>query len=250
MQNINFLDTIDINADLGEGTGNDALIMPLISSCNIACGGHFGTKKTINDTVKLSRIYNVKIGAHPSFPDTVNFGRKLIKLSDTDLKSSIDKQLHTFITTCENAGARLHHVKPHGALYNLASVDVSTSKILIASILDTGFKPVVYAPENSVLYKIAKDYLPVKAEAFIDRYYTDDLLLVPRKEVNAVIKKPQKAWEQLHAIYKDRKVVSINGKIRNLFAETFCIHSDHPNAVPMLKFVHSQLTLQDIQLNK
>ena len=128
---------IDINCDLGEGIGNDAEIMPYINSCNIACGGHFGDLQTIKETILLAQKYAVKVGAHPSFPDKENFGRKLMTLSDNDLMDSISQQIKLFHQACNETGARMHHVKLHGALYNLAAKDSHIAELVIQAFKQT-----------------------------------------------------------------------------------------------------------------
>ncbi|GER59207.1 UPF0271 protein [Patiriisocius marinus] len=240
--------SIDINADLGEGARDDALIMPLISSCSVACGGHYGSEYTILQTVKLAMANGVKVGAHPSFPDKVNFGRKKMSLSPSELKSTLSLQLNSFIKVCNGLGVSLNHVKPHGALYNFAAIDEATSKILVASIMETGLEPVLYAPKNSVLSCVAKDYLPVAFEAFVDRRYTDDLQLVSRTLNDAVISSPIQAFEQLMSICAEQKVRTISGKTKDLEAHTFCVHSDNPNALEILNLIYEELTRLQIHI--
>ena len=125
---------IDINCDLGEGAGNDAQLMPLISSCNIACGGHYGDTDSIREAVRLALKYNVRIGAHPSYPDTENFGRKVMNCSPEELKQSIQEQLRLIQTVCEEEGAIISHVKLHGALYNKTSEDEELAKTVLEAI--------------------------------------------------------------------------------------------------------------------
>lgn len=240
---------IDLNADLGEGIGDDAKIMPLISSCSIACGGHFGTTQTIEQTIKLAKNHNIKVGAHPSFPDKANFGRKIMSLSAAELKKSLDGQLKKMIDACQVLNVTLNHVKPHGALYNLAAIDEKTAEVVIASILDTGLLPTLYAPKNSILYNKAKKELPVAAEAFIDRRYTDNLQLVSRLLENATIDEPEQAWQQLKGIVAAQTVQTISGKMLSLEANTFCVHSDNPSALGILEFIHKQLQSHKITID-
>ena len=125
---------IDINCDVGEGVGNEHLLMPFISSCNIACGGHFGDINSIDKTIQLAIENKVKIGAHPSFPDTENFGRKLMQISDNNFKMSIQNQLDLFSERLSLYDGKLHHVKPHGALYNAIAVDEKLAKLFVKTI--------------------------------------------------------------------------------------------------------------------
>ena len=125
---------IDINCDLGEGIDNEHLLMPYISSCNIACGGHFGNEQTIDKTIQLAIANQVKIGAHPSFPDKENFGRKIMEISDKELEKSLQSQLELFCNRLQKATAKLHHIKPHGALYNLIAINEQAANHFINSI--------------------------------------------------------------------------------------------------------------------
>lgn len=231
---------IDINADLGEGMGNDAQIMPLISSCNIACGGHAGNTKSILKTLKLAKKHGVKVGAHPSFPDRDNFGRELITITKSELSQSIFEQIMLFQKCCEQAAISMHHVKLHGALYNYAAKDAPTADAVVDSILKTGVRPVLYVPPNSVLAEKAKNLLPIKYEAFIDRAYNNDLSLVSRKVKNAVIENEEKAFSQLVEMALKQNVVAIDGNHVSLKASTFCIHGDNKNVLGILNFIRKE----------
>lgn len=239
---------IDINADLGEGAGNDAQIMPLISSCNIACGGHFGTEETMRNTIKLALKYKVKIGAHPSFPDTDNFGRKIVTLTKTVLTETVFKQLTTFLKYCELENATLSHVKLHGALYNYAAKDAATSDAVIEAILKTRKRPILYVPPGSVLEEKAKNLLPIKREAFIDRKYNDDLSLVSRSSENAIIKEELQAFRQLVNMVLEKTVKTVSGASKTIEAKTFCIHSDTKNAASILRFIRKELVQHSIEV--
>lgn len=236
------IQTIDINVDVGEGVNNEAQLMPYISSCNIACGGHAGDLQTMKTVVQLAQKYKVKIGAHPSFPDKENFGRKHIKISCAALYKSIREQINDLITVLRAENAGLHHIKPHGALYNLAVTDASTAKVII-EVIKTILLPVkLYAPYNSVIAKLAiKENIPVVYEAFADRNYNEDLTLVSRNEKNAIISDSEKLFSHVHRMIIQQKVKTINDVEVKLIAHTFCVHGDNPKAVNLIKDLSKKL---------
>ena len=238
--------SIDINADLGEGAGLDAKIMPLISSCSIACGGHFGDSESMLETLLLAKKHQVKVGAHPSFPDRDNFGRKVITLTKRELTDTVFHQLLHFFAICETEDIPVHHIKLHGALYNYAAIDAPTADAVVEAIVATKILPKLYVPYHSILAKKAENLLPLVYEAFIDRRYTDALSLVPRTDKNAVIDAAELAWNQLYEIIHTGYVTTISGEKRELIASTFCIHGDHENSVEILKYIRKQLNLHQI----
>jgi len=242
------LRTIDINADLGEGSINDALLMPLISSCSIACGGHFGNESTMRTAVQLAKKHRVKIGAHPSFPDVENFGRKVLPMTKNELSESIFQQLVRFISVCELEDLPINHIKLHGALYNYAAMDAPTADAVLEGILATQIRPKLYVPYGSVLAKKAKNLLPLEYEAFIDRQYNDDLSLVPRVEKDAVICTPDGAWGQLRLMIENQIVKTKQLNNVSIKAITYCIHSDTPNVVEILLYIRKQMEIFRIGL--
>ena len=240
--------TIDINADLGEGSGNDEQIMSLISSCNIACGGHFGDMESMRTTVRLAKRHHVKIGAHPAFPDRENFGRKMLHLSKPELQRTLEKQLDNFQEICQQEGVKMHHIKAHGALYNQGSNHKDYVSAMLAAFAKVENSPALYLQKDSLLYHSAKDSFPIKLEAFIDRVYTDENSLASRDLPNALISNPNDAWSQLISIFDNQTAIAINGNRIRIQADTFCIHGDHPLAVKTLKFIHKKLEEKKIQL--
>lgn len=239
---------MDINADLGEGAGNDAQIMPLISSCNIACGGHYGDENSIRNTIQLAKKNKVKVGTHWSFPDRQNFGRKIMNLTVEELTNSLDEQLNLFRKVCQEEEIKLHHIKAHGALYNHGANSSTTVKVMMNLLASLEDPPMIYLQENSLLCKMAKGKFPIKKEAFVDRRYADESNLVSRAAPNALITKPQKAWEQFYTIYKHNFVIDIEGQKRKLSADTFCIHGDQPASVEILHYFHQQFQKMGISL--
>lgn len=239
---------IDINADVGEGAGNDARIIPLLSSCNIACGGHTGDENSMRKTIQIAKKYNVKIGAHPSFPDKDNFGRKLLTMTKRELTESIFDQLVAFYAIAETEEASVHHIKLHGALYNYAAKDAPTADAVVEAIIATKVRPVLYVPHNSVLHRKAENLVPLQFEAFIDRRYNSDGSLVSRSEQNAIIHTKEAAWQQLKLLLEEQKVITVAETEILIVANTFCIHGDHPNSVAILEFIHSQLKATNFEV--
>ena len=241
---------IDINADLGEGIGPDPLIMPWISSCNIACGGHAGDFETIRETILLAKQHGVAVGAHPSFPDRDNFGRVILQMSKEDLTASIFEQILAFSAICEELEVEFHHLKLHGALYNYAARDAATSDAVIKALELTGLRPILYLPFNSVLHHKAENLFPLCFEAFIDRRYEADGSLRARKYPDAIIHDPQTAWEQLSQMIMSGRLTTINGEVISLKASTYCLHSDHPNSLQIIQYIRNQMEVHQISLAK
>lgn len=242
--------TIDINCDLGEGTPNDADLMPFISSCNIACGGHFGTKESIRKTIQLAQEFNVKIGAHPSYPDKENFGRKQLPISSIDLKKSIRKQLEDFLSVCEEEKVIPNHIKLHGTLYNVAAKETPTAETIASLFMQMNLNLPVYTPFNSALARSVANHNSVVPEAFIDRGYENDGSLVSRTKQGALIDQPDLAWEQLKTMYFHKRICTYNGEMIPITAETYCIHGDSSSALSTLQFIHSKLLENGINLSK
>jgi UPF0271 protein len=244
------LKEIDLNIDLGEGMKSDAGLMPFISSCSIACGGHYGNESTMNDALELAKKHRVKVGAHPSFPDTDNFGRKNLTITKSELSDTIFHQLIRFYAVCEELNMPINHVKLHGALYNYAAIDAPTADAVVDGIIATGLRPKLYVPFNSILSKKAENLLPLIFEAFIDRRYNDDLSLVSRNDANAIIESPELAWKQLYGMLKDKEVTTLQNNKRIINATTFCIHGDTKNALNIVKFITVQMKNHNIHLSK
>jgi UPF0271 protein len=226
--------TIDINADVGEGVGNESRLLPLISSCNIACGGHAGDKESMKQVVRLAIDNKVKIGAHPSFPDKTNFGRDVMNISNTALYTTVKAQIRELMNIVREEHALLHHVKPHGALYNLAAKDQKTAEVIV-EVMKRFHQPLkLYVPYGSVIADVAqKDNIRITYEAFADRNYNEDLSLVSRKLPNALITDSDEMFAHVHNMVVHKKVRSINGVEIPIKASTFCIHGDNPRALEL-----------------
>ena len=239
---------IDINADLGEGYGFDKELMPLISSCSIACGGHYGNQETIRTAVNLAKENGVRVGAHPSFPDTNNFGRSIITMTKSELFDSVLEQLRTFYSVCDEEEVPVHHIKLHGALYNYAARDAPTADAVVEAVIASKKRPKLYIQHGSILHKKAENLLPLVFEAFIDRHYNADLSLVPRGKPEAVITNPEIAWQQLFDLVIHGIVRTFNSEEKPIEASTFCVHGDNPHSVTILRHIRQQMKKHAITL--
>tara|TARA_B110000444_G_scaffold224960_1_gene228489 strand:- start:2244 stop:2972 length:729 start_codon:yes stop_codon:yes gene_type:complete len=231
---------ININADVGEGIGNEKELFPFISSCNIACGGHAGDYKTMVSTVRLAKKYNIKIGAHPSFEDKENFGRRVLKFNRVELLKSLINQVKSLQEILKKENVKLNHIKAHGALYNLSTYDEKSAKTLIdlAKRIDTK----LFVPYSTLISKMAKkEGVKILNELFIDRNYNTDLTLVSRKKPNALINSSEKMFEHAKKIITRRILTTINNENISVEFDTLCIHGDSPNAVELIKYLHFKL---------
>lgn len=239
---------IDINCDMGEGIATEKHLMPLISSCSIACGGHFGNRNTIKQSIQLALENGVKVGAHPSFPDKDHFGRQMMTLTKRELYESLSAQLQLFYLVANQLKAEVHHVKLHGALYHYAAKDAPAADAVIEAILDSGKRPCVYLQKDSVLHGKAKNLLPLKFEAFIDRRYATQGSLLPRSHAKAMIHAPYEALDQMRQMVLEQLVDTEQDGTQPLEAQTYCIHGDHPAALEILQYIHKNLASLGIQL--
>ncbi|MCL7754542.1 5-oxoprolinase subunit PxpA [Polaribacter sp. Z022] len=240
---------IDINCDVGEGVENEHLLMQFISSCNIACGGHFGDKNSIDSSINLAIDNNVLIGAHPSFPDKENFGRKIIDISNEDLKKSIQNQIDLFLERLSKFNQKLHHIKPHGALYNLISVDEKSAILFINTIKKYMSDVFLYVPFNSEIEKVAlKNKIEIKYEAFADRNYNEDLTLVSRSNEKALIFNPKNVLNHVCEMALKGKVKTISNIDKPIKVDTFCIHGDNKHSLEILKTLSKELLKKGIKI--
>ena len=232
---------LNINCDLGEGLNNEHIIMPLIDSCNIACGGHAGDSGSMIECVEISIKNNVKIGAHPSYPDKINFGRKKIDISPSELSYSIISQIESLETIADSYGLELNHIKAHGALYNQMIIDTELSNFYLDTIKDFKNKCSLYIPYKSEIDKIAlKKGFSIIYEAFGDRNYNDDLSLVSRNNENALITDPESVVNHIKTIKETETVKTINGNFKKIKFDTICIHSDTNNSIEILKKINQE----------
>ncbi|MFT7033872.1 MAG: UPF0271 protein [Cyclobacteriaceae bacterium] len=240
---------IDINCDLGEGIGNDGAIMPYISSCNIACGIHAGDSGTMSKTIALAKKHGVKIGAHPSYPDRVNFGRKVLGISSGELIKSIEDQVMSLKTLLTKSDSNLNHIKPHGALYNEAAINKKVAKSVISAVKSFGQEIQLFVPYKSVIAELAKsEGVQIKYEGFADRAYQDDLQLVSRTQAGAVLHEPEKIYRHVSKMINEQQVDTISGNLQQIIVDTICVHGDNPEAVEIVKFLFEKLKTEGIQV--
>lgn len=233
---------MNINCDLGEGLPNDTLLMPYLHSCNIACGGHAGTETTILNTIQLAEIHGVQIGAHPSYPDWANFGRKVMPMALKELKVSIEDQLALFFACAKKCKVSVHHIKAHGALYNEAAKNESIAGLLVEILLNHYPEVNLYAPSKSLLAQMASSRgIQVMLEVFGDRTYEDDFSLVARSHPQALISDARVAKAHIENLFKG-KVMTIHGTILPLQGDTLCVHGDNPGAISILQLIQKYVS--------
>lgn len=243
--------SIDINCDVGEGIGNEAELLPLISSCNIACGGHAGSMETITKVVRLAKGNGVRVGAHPSYPDKENFGRVSMDIPSDILIKNIRAQMESFTLVLERENVKMHHIKPHGALYNDISKNVELAKIFLEAVKKYKSNIFLYVPYNSIIeVESLKQNFSIKHEAFGDRNYNKDLSLVSRKLPNALIEKPEQVLSHLLSMIKENQLLAIDGSLQKLKADTFCIHGDTPSALQILTYLSKELPQHNISVQR
>lgn len=225
---------------MGEGMDTDAAIMPFISSANIACGYHAGNQDTMIRTVTLALEHNVAIGAHPGFADKANFGRTEQHLSDEALYDLVAAQLDIMQGVCRAAGAIMRHVKPHGALYNMAAKNEDMARIIAKAVKDTDPSLCFFGLSNSWLIKAAAG-LKTLSEVFADRTYQSDGSLTPRHLPNALIENEAQALRQVVQMVNFQQVTTVDGQTIPISAETICLHGDGAHAVAFAKAVYNTL---------
>jgi UPF0271 protein len=241
---------IDLNCDLGEGIGNEAAIMPFISSANIACGYHAGDEKSIWNTVELCMKNKVAIGAHPSFLDKENFGRTEMQLNDQEIYELVTQQLVIIDEICNDLDTSFVHVKPHGALYNLSAKNKAVAKTIASAIKDFNHELSLFGLSGSHSIKEAEKLgLKTCSEVFADRTYMDDGSLMPRSQPGAVIEDLDKAVQQALQMAVKGFVISASGKKIKLKAETICLHGDGKHAVEFAKAINEALKKEGISIS-
>ena len=229
---------IDLNCDMGENIGKDEDIMPYITSANIACGFHAGDENTMRETVRLAKQYGVAVGAHPSWKDREGFGRNEMTLPPDEVEALILDQVSALAKITKAEGAKLHHVKPHGALYNQAAKDHMLAKAISHAVKRVSVDLVLVGLAGSGLVEVGIEVgLKVANEGFPDRNYNHDGTLVSRKETHAIIESPEEI--AIHAIELVKHGINFSGRRVNV--ETLCLHGDHPRATDNAQAVRKVL---------
>ncbi len=234
---------IDLNCDLGEGAAHDARLMPLVTSANIACGAHAGDPATMQVTVALAQRHGVAIGAHPGFADREHFGRRELRLPPAEITRLVRGQVEAL-----RALAPLRHVKPHGALYNLAARDAAIARAIAGAVRDTDASVTLVGLAGSALCAAGRDVgLRVAGEAFADRAYAPDGTLAPRGTPGALLGL-EAAVAQVLRLLETGTVRATDGSTATVQAETICLHGDSPQAVGLAQALRAALTAAGVEL--
>jgi 5-oxoprolinase (ATP-hydrolysing) subunit A len=247
--------SIDLNADVGEGCGHDGELVPLVTSVNIACGAHAGDLETMRLTVALALRHGVSIGAHPGFADREHFGRREIPIEPGRAKALILEQVAALEAVASGLGARVGHVKLHGALYNMASRDRALAAAVVDALLEeapsSGPKRALFALAGSELHALARSRgLRVLGEAFADRTYRRDGTLTPRSDPGAVIGDEDAAVRQALRLAAEGTVLAADGSVVAIDAETICLHGDSPHSVQFARSIRAGFAAAKIGLRR
>lgn len=246
--------TIDLNCDIGEGFGpyviqNQAEILQYVTSANIACGYHSGDPSIMHETVKLAIENNVKIGAHPGLPDLLGFGRRNMNISPREAYDMVVYQigaLQGFLTVFNEP---MQHVKPHGALYNMAAKDQVLAEAIAQAVYDVSPQLILFGLSESELTKAGEKIgLKTVHEVFADRTYQNDGTLTPRSIENAIITDQNKSLEQILRFVEKNEVVSVQGDIIPLRADSICVHGDEEQALQFVKNIRRTLAINTIDV--
>ncbi len=234
--------TVDLNADLGEGSAHDFELLEFVTSANISCGFHAGDPATILRSIRDATEKNVAVGAHPSFLDRENFGRLELDLAPAEVFAQVTYQIGAFSSLATAAGTAMTHVKPHGALYNMAARRTDLAEAIVEAIVVANPYLLLFAPANSALSLAGeKAELQVVKEAFADRNYLNDGSLVPRARADALLHDPVEAASRVIRMLREGKVRSVEGADIEISAETICLHGDTPNAVQFAENLQFEL---------
>lgn len=244
--------SIDLNCDMGESFGSytlgyDAEAMPHVTSLNVACGFHASDPDVMAKTIALAKKNGVAVGAHPGYPDLVGFGRRSMALSLDETKHAVMYQIGALEAFCRAAGLKMQHVKAHGALYNTAEKDVTVATAIAEAIKAVNPDLYMLCLANSQMVTAAKNVgVKYVEEAFADRAYTDQGTLVPRKQAGSVIHDIDEVVKRVTMMVKEKQVISIDGKVVPLNAQTVCVHGDTPGAVQMVTAIRTSLEKEGI----
>lgn len=240
---------VDLNCDLGEGAGHDAELMPLVTSANIACGAHAGDERTMRATVDLARRHGVAVGAHPGYADREHFGRRELTMMPEEVHALVLAQVRALQRTASDAGGRVGHVKPHGALYNLAARNTLIADAVVQAVYEADPRLVLYALAGSALVRAARaGGLEVAEEAFVDRTYQPDGSLTPRHRPDALITDEAAAVAQARELVEHGRVRATDGTTVAITADTLCVHGDGPHAVAFARRLRAELEAAGIEL--
>lgn len=237
--------SIDLNCDIGEGVADEAAIMPLISSCSIACGGHYGNRTSVQSSVALALDHGVAIGAHPAYPDLINFGRKSLAISLKKLQGALRQQLDLFWQVEQ----KVNHIKPHGALYNDLFSDREKGEVVLAVFKEYLPGGKIYCPPNSPWSEMIKEkgFVPV-FEGFGDRSYTREGKLLARNKTGSVLTDKYKIITQMLQMIQKKSVTSCDLQEIPMEVQTLCLHGDNSGILHHLQFIQQQFKLNEISI--
>ena len=240
---------LDLNADLGEGVGNDAAMLEIVSSANVACGGHAGDADTMRATVRAAKAAGVVVGAHPGFADRENFGRKRLMLPPEELDQSIREQVRALVEVAEEEGWPVRYVKLHGALANMAAEEPAVMALCLAAVEGLVQDMAVLAIDNSVQVEVAEalGYRTIR-EAYADRAYQFGGLLVPRQMPGAVLHDSAAIAERAVRLATKGEIVAADGAVFSTTANSLCIHGDTPDAVAIARAVKDALASAGVEI--
>lgn len=240
---------IDLNADVGEGVGQDPALMPHITSANVACGVHAGSPAVMRETVLLAREHGVAVGAHPSFPDREGFGRRDLRLPPPQIEDIVVSQIDALAAIAAAEDVRLQHVKPHGALFNVAVRDRSVADAIARAIASVDPALILFGLPASELIAAGKAAgLRTACEAFADRAYRPDGTLVPRTQPGALIDDAAQVLRRVAAIALERAVIAIDGTRVPITLDTICVHGDTPGAAGLAARIRATLAASGIDV--
>lgn len=240
---------LDFNCDLGEGCGTDAAIVTLLSSASIACGGHAGDEETMRATIALCRDHDVAIGAHPSFVDRAHFGRRELPITPAEAYALTQAQLQALVAIAGESGARVRHLKPHGALYNLAARDRAIADAIAAATRDADATLCLVGLAGSALTAAGEALgLRVAHEAFAERRYEADGRLTPRSLPDAVIDDLDASLAQVRGLLRDGAVIARTGERVALRMDTLCLHGDRPDAAAFARALRDTLQAEGVRI--
>ncbi len=240
---------IDLNADLGEGYGNDREILKFVSSANIACGLHAGSPQIMSDTVSLCIENAVSIGAHPGYPDPGGFGRNKMNLSYNELKTILLYQIGALNAIVSSKGASMAHVKAHGALYNSAAKDPEIARAIVCATKEIDPALIIFGPFGSnIQIEAKKENMAFCSEVFADRAYLNDGSLVPRIDPGAMITNKEACSNRTLAMINESYVISLDGNKINIVAETVCLHGDNDSALELAEHLYNSLINNGIKI--
>ena len=244
------ISTVDLNADLGEGVGFDTELLELVSSASIACGFHAGDAGTMREAIAAAMKSGVAVGAHPSLYDREHFGRKEWPVTPDQVFDLVVYQLGVFQAVAEGVGARPNHVKPHGALYNMAARDPTLAQAVVRGVVSIDRSLLLFAPGDSALARAAAaQSLKVAPEVFADRNYLGDGRLVSRTRPDALLHDPNEAATRVLRMLREGKVRSVDGTDVNVRAETVCVHGDTAEAVEFARALRSTLEKEGVKIS-